>query len=164
MYISRENTAIYSKTTVIMKYFFLADFYEDENAKKLGIDNRPSERFIENIFELVHDLMEPLRGAWGKYCKVNKLGCADWNVTAGYRCDDLIRFYEDKKSSPHWKGLAADFELANNEYAIFHKFAGPWLRNNNIRFDEIIWNIDDRYIHLAIKNNEGKQRAHIKKE
>lgn len=146
-----------------MKYFFLADFYEDSNAKMAGIENTPSEKVIGNIMELVHGVMEPLRSAWGKYCKENGLGGSKWYITAGYRCDELNKYYEGKKSTPHLKGFAVDFELENEEYAMFHSFAGPWLRDNGIRFDEIIWNISEKYIHLSIKNNEGKQRSHIKK-
>ena len=146
-----------------MKYFKISDFYEDKNAERMNINNKPDEKFIVNIMELTHDLLEPLRGAWGAFCKKNNLGNPNWKIIAGYRCDYLNKFYEGKKSSPHLKGFAIDFKLSNNEYSIFHSFAGPWLRDNGIKFDEIIWDFYRNYIHLSIKNNEGKQRSHIKK-
>ena len=147
-----------------MKYFNLYVYYKDEEAKKQGINNRPAEKYIDNILELNHDLVEPLRSAWGKYCKQECLCSPEWHIIAGYRCDELNKFYEGLKSSPHLKGFAVDFELENGQYAIFLNFAGQWLRENNIKFDEIVWKVDKKYIHLAIKNNEGKQRSHIKKE
>ena len=43
-----------------MKYFKISDFYEDKNAERMNINNKPDEKFIVNIMELTHDLLEPL--------------------------------------------------------------------------------------------------------
>ena len=145
-----------------MKYFSLKMFYEDENAKINGINNRPSQKIMNNIKELTNNLLIPLRASWSSFCRKNKLGSPEWEIIAGYRCDEMNKFYEDKKSSSHLKGLAADFKLKNEEYELFLSFAENFLKSENINFDELIWEKKEHCIHLAIKNNEGKQRFHIK--
>ena len=48
-----------------MKYFTLQEFIKSDTAIRLGIDNSPSEIQQKNVIEMVENLLDPLREAWG---------------------------------------------------------------------------------------------------
>lgn len=81
-----------------MKYFTIHELTKSTTAKKLGINNTPSEEELHNIRTLIEVVLDPLRQAWGRPILVN----------SGYRCEALNKAVGGAKTSHHLKGMAAD--------------------------------------------------------
>jgi len=89
----------------ISKNFSYREFEESKTAKDLGITNVISTFEVRNaVRELVLELLQPLRDAWGKPMHVN----------SGYRCPALNEAVGGTPKSQHPKGEAADVR-ANDE-------------------------------------------------
>lgn len=81
-----------------MKYFTIHELTKSTTAKKLEINNTPSEEELHNIRTLIEVVLDPLRQAWGRPILVN----------SGYRCEALNKAVGGAKTSHHLKGMAAD--------------------------------------------------------
>lgn len=80
------------------KYFTLYELTRSDTAKRMGYDNTPTEQITRNLQELVTNVLDPLRLAWGRPIK----------VTSGYRCPKLNKKVGGAASSQHMYGQAAD--------------------------------------------------------
>lgn len=86
-----------------MKYFKLEEFTHSDTAMMQGIDNTPGRIVVENIENLVKNVLDPLREAWGKPLR----------VTSGYRSPKLNVAVGGSRTSHHMKGMAADITTGN---------------------------------------------------
>ena len=80
------------------KYFSLNELTRSDTAKRFGYDNTPTEQITRNLQDLVTNVLDPLRLAWGRPIK----------VTSGYRCPKLNKKVGGAASSQHMYGQAAD--------------------------------------------------------
>ena len=80
------------------KYFSLYELTRSDTAKRMGYDNTPTEQITRNLQDLVTNVLDPLRLAWGRPIK----------VTSGYRCPKLNKKVGGAASSQHMYGQAAD--------------------------------------------------------
>lgn len=134
-----------------MKYFSIKEMYASAKANENGIDNTPPLEVKANLVELVDDLLDPLREAWG----------SGINVTSGYRCKILNTLVGGAPTSAHLSGYAADLFPANKKIREFKQFVVKWLKNNNIQFDQCICETNSRgsqWVHLGLKGSNGRQR------
>lgn len=81
-----------------MRYFTIHELTKSTTAKKLGINNTPSEEELQNIRTLIEVVLDPLRQAWGRPILVN----------SGYRCEALNKAVDGAPTSHHLRGMAAD--------------------------------------------------------
>lgn len=82
-----------------MRYFTISELTHSDKAKELHIDNTPfSYSIVDNLSNLIENLLDPIRDAWGK----------PLNVNSGYRCPALNKAVGGKPTSQHLKGEAAD--------------------------------------------------------
>ena len=81
-----------------MKHFTLTELTRSATARRLGIDNTPSPEAVAALTQLVDNVLDPLREAWG----------APLYVTSGYRCPALNRAVGGVPHSQHILGQAAD--------------------------------------------------------
>ena len=144
-----------------MRYFSLNEFIVSDTAKRLGIDNTPTEYQKNNIYEFVENLLDPLREGWDKYCKKHKLGTGAILVTSGIRSDLLNIAVGGSKTSAHYHGYAADLVPYNGQLSHFKKFCVNWLFDKD--FDQMISEAEDdngtpQWIHIGYKNSAGQQR------
>lgn len=144
-----------------MKYFTMDEFIRSSEAKRLNIDNTPSEYQKNNIKELVDNLLDPLREAWANHCYVNRLGNPALIVNSGIRSKALNDAVGGSKTSAHYHGWAADIIPANGLLSKFKKFCIEWLFDKD--FDQLISEKEDdqgipQWIHIGYKNGMGKQR------
>lgn len=144
-----------------MKYFTMTEFTRSETATRLGIDNTPSKSQKEHIIELVDNLLDPLREAWGKYCRQNRLGSAGIRINSGIRSEQLNEAVGGSKTSAHYVGYAADIAPCNGKMKEFNTFCWNWLQDKD--FDQMILEkIDENgipsWIHIGYKNRSGYQR------
>lgn len=81
-----------------MKHFTIEELTKSAVAQREGIDNTPTAAVMEQLAELVENVLDPLREAWG----------APVTVTSGYRCQALNKAVGGVKNSQHMLGQAAD--------------------------------------------------------
>ena len=146
-----------------MKYFTIDEFIKSDTAKKLGIDNIPSQEQKDHAIELIDNLLDPLREAWGDYCKKNNLGSGAIRVSSGIRSKALNKAVGGSKTSAHYLGYAADLVPYNGNLKEFKKFVWNWLIESGEDFDQFISEDENsksvpQWIHIGYKNSAGKQR------
>ena len=140
------------------QYFTLGELTRSATADKLGIDNTPKEKYIQdNLIELM-DFLDGVREAWTVMCEEKSWGNPAIVVNSGYRCDALNNAIGGSKTSAHSIGAAADIEPANGKNKEFHRFVEKYLLDNHIPFDNLINEYNYSWTHLGLKNREGKQR------
>lgn len=121
-----------------MKYFTLKELCKSETARRKGIDNTPGPEEESNLHALVDNILDPLRGAWGKPIV----------VTSGYRCPALNKAVGGAASSQHMKGQAADIEAYSRSKAD-NKTLFELLRKLGLPFDQLINEFDYDWIHVS---------------
>ena len=135
-----------------MRYFTINELTHSDTAIELGIDNTPNEEIKSHLVQLVEELLDPLREAWGSAIKVN----------SGFRCSRLNRALKGSSpTSAHLVGFAADLVPMNGDITGFKKFCVKWLKENNIQFDQCICETNGQgaqWVHLGLFNLSMQQR------
>ena len=137
------------------KYFELDEFIKSDTAKKKGIDNCPTFEIVENLEELVENILEPLRAAYGMPIR----------ITSGYRCPALNSAVKGSSTSVHMLGRAADCQVGGS-FNKFRDFTVEWFKKTGTKFDQLLIEKDTKsgakWLHIGIRNNAGQQRGQIK--
>lgn len=136
------------------KYFTFKELIASNVTAKRKIDNIPSWTAVAHLQELTEKILEPLRAAWGSSIIVN----------SGYRCDALNKAVGGVSTSAHRLGYAADLFPGNGKIDEFGKFARDWLVKNNVKFDQIIFEVKNkqRWVHVSLRSSTGSQRCETK--
>ena len=136
------------------KYFELNEFIVSREAKRRGLDNTPSFEVVAHLDELVEQILDPLRAAYGMPI----------SVTSGYRCPALNKAVGGVSTSAHLIGYAADLQVGGS-FAKFKTFVDGWFRKSGVRFDQVLIEKNakgEQWVHVGLKNNLGQQRGQIK--
>lgn len=96
-----------NQKTIKSDFFTLEEFTRSSTAKKLKIDNTPSDEVIKNIEYGVQMVLDPLR----------RMLQTPITITSGYRCSALNKAVGGVSNSWHTKGNAADIRVKNEEEA-----------------------------------------------
>ncbi len=135
-----------------MKYFTIDELCHSDKAIALGIENKPNEEIKSHLIQLVEELLDPLREAWGSAIKVN----------SAYRCAKLNSVLKGSSpTSAHLVGYAADLVPCHGSITEFKKFVVKWLKENNIQFDQCICETNGQgaqWVHLGLYNLSMQQR------
>lgn len=131
-------------------YFALKELYISDTAKKQNIDNTPDEETKRHLWELITNLLNPIREAWG----------GPIIISSGYRSPKLNSVVGGAKTSAHLTGYAADLIPGNGQRLKFIKFVQDFLKKSNIPFDQCI-NEYNRWCHVGLYNNTHGQRKQI---
>ena len=138
-----------------MKYFTINELTHSDTAIALGIENKPNHKITEHLVQLIEELLDPLREAWGSAIK----------VTSCYRCAKLNNVLKGSSpTSAHLVGFAADLVPCNGSITEFKKFVVKWLKENNIAFDQCICETNGQgkqWVHLGLYNLSMQQRKQI---
>lgn len=120
-----------------MKYFTIEELCRSTKAKKLGIDNTPSEKAVENMTRLINVVLDPLREAYGKPITTN----------SGYRIPALNKVTKGaSKTSQHMTGEAVDITVGTKEG---NKWLFEYIRDN-LPFDQLIDEYDYSWVHVSL--------------
>lgn len=138
-----------------MKYFTIDELCYSDTAIELGIENKPNKEIESHLIQLVEELLDPLRNAWGSAIR----------VTSGYRCAKLNSVLKGSSpTSAHLVGFAADLVPCHGSITEFKKFVVKWLKENNIQFDQAICETNGKgvqWVHLGLYNLSMQQRKQI---
>lgn len=134
-----------------MKYFTITELTKSATASRRGIDNTPSSTIKANLTELVDNILDPLREAWG----------SPIIVTSGYRCQQLNKAVGGAKSSQHVYGQAADIRTVSDKPSDNKKLFDLILKLN-LPYDQLIDEYGYNWIHVSYSPRNRKQILHIK--
>lgn len=86
-----------------MKYFSFQEMERSDTATRHAIDNTIPSNLKNNVAQLVDNVLDPLREAWGR----------PLIVSSGYRCPVLNKAVGGSATSHHMRGMAADITTGN---------------------------------------------------
>lgn len=146
-----------------MRYFTIKEFTDSYTANAHGIDNTPNDKIKERIIEFIETLLDPLREAWGEYCKKTFKGSSKaLRVSSGYRCSRLNQLIGGSTTSAHMTGYAVDLVPYNGQTRAFFNFCKDYLADKD--FDQLILESNSKgsiWVHIGYKNNADQQRGQV---
>lgn len=135
-----------------MKYFSIDEMVRSTTAKKLGIDNSPSEEIANNLVLFIETVLDPIRQDWG----------GPITVSSGYRCPELNKAVGGVKNSGHQYGFCADLQVKGGVKKLreFADFVFNWMVQHQMKFDEILFEQSGNsvWLHFSWIGKDGKQR------
>ena len=131
----------------LSKNFALSEITHSNTAKRLGIDNEPTETHLQNMQHLVDNLLQPLRDAVGPI-----------RVSSGYRNPTLNRAIGGSRSSQHCKGEALDLQFWQMG-EMNNKVIYDWILQSGLEFDRIINEFDFAWIHISLKKKGSRKQV-----
>lgn len=127
------------------KYFTLEEMTASPTARRLGIDNTPTPDAVIALHNLVKEVLDPLREAWG----------APIVVTSGYRCPKLNSCVGGVRMSQHCLGQAADIRTLSDRPSDNRKLR-DLLIEIALPFDQLIDEFGCDWLHVSYR--EGRNR------
>ena len=133
----------------LSKNFVLSEITRSNTAKRLGIDNEPTKKDLENIQRLITNILQPLR---------NHLGPI--RISSGYRSKELNRAIGGTRNpiSQHCKGEAVDIQFWRDGQ-MCNKEVYDWIIDNAIEFDQMINEFDFSWIHISLKKSNNRREV-----
>lgn len=136
----------------ISKHISFAEATRSATAKKLKIDNTPTDEHLENMMLVAEKVFEPLREYAGHPIGVNSF----------YRSPELNKAIRGSSRSSHMIGAAIDLnslgEKTNKELFDFIM--------ENLTFDQLIWEFGNDYnpkwIHISYIGEEDNRNEVLK--
>ena len=135
-----------------MKFFSIEELTQSATAKRLGIDNTPSDKIKNNLTLFIEKVLDPIREDWG----------SPIIVSSGYRCPELNKAVGGANTSGHQYGYCADLQVKGGMKKIreLADFIFKWMKDHNMKFDELIWEKSGgvTWLHFCWIGKDGKQR------
>ena len=135
-----------------MKYFSIEEMTKSATAKRLGIDNTPSQDILNNLVLFIEKVLDPIREDWG----------SPISVSSGYRCPELNKAVGGANTSGHQYGYCADLQVKGGMKKIreLADFILKWMKDHNMKWDELIWEKSGgvTWLHFCWIGKDGKQR------
>ena len=128
---------------IISKHISYKEATRSITAKRLSVENTPSEEHVTNMQILAEKVFEPLRTHVGKPICINSM----------YRSGDLNKAIGGSKTSQHCKGQAMDIDDTRCKKTNAEMYA--WIKDN-LNFDQMIWEFGDdknpNWVHVSYVN------------
>ena len=135
-----------------MKYFSIEEMTQSATAKRLGIDNTPSDKIKKNLTLFINTVLDPIREDWG----------SPIIVSSGYRCPELNKAVGGANTSGHQYGYCADLQVKGGMKKIreLANFIFEWMKEHQMKYDQIIWEKSGNvtWLHFCWIGKDGKQR------
>ena len=135
-----------------MKYFSIEELTKSATAKRLGIDNTPSDNIKKNLTLFINTVLDPIREDWG----------GPIIVSSGYRCPELNRAVGGAKTSGHQYGYCADLQVKGGMKKVreLANFIFEWMKDHKMKFDELLFEHSGgvTWLHFCWIGKDGKQR------
>lgn len=137
------------------KNFSYDELIASATAKRLGLDNTPSEEEKEKLKQLAEDILQPIRDAWKSPIIVN----------SAYRSEEVNKAVGGVKNSQHRLGEAADITIGGKERnrKLFN-FIYKLINQGKIKVGQLIDEYNYSWIHVSLprKNKVNNQILHLK--
>lgn len=132
-----------------MKYFTIKELCKSDTAIQRKIDNTPNDEITKYLTDLINNILDPLREAWGRPITVN----------SGYRCSQLNSIVGGSKTSQHVLGQAADITTGNpkDNQKLFNL-----IQDLKLPYDQLIDEYNFKWVHVSFGPRNRRQILHIK--
>ena len=127
-----------------MKHFTIKELIRSETAKLMGINNTPPANAIIALHDLVDNVLDPLREAWGGPIR----------VTSGYRCPELNKLVGGTPTIQHQRGEAADITVGNPSR---NRRLLELIKRLNLPVDQCIDEKGCRWIHVSHRRGRNRR-------
>ena len=135
-----------------MKYFSIGEMTRSDTARRLGIDNTPSDDIKKNLTLFINTVLDPIREDWG----------GPIIVSSGYRCPELNAKVGGAKTSGHQYGYCADLQVKGGMKKIreLANFIFEWMKDHKMKFNELLFEHSGgvTWLHFCWIGKDGKQR------
>lgn len=128
-----------------MKYFTIAEMVRSDTADRLAIDNRLPKDLLPNVRNLITNVLDPLREAYGKPITVN----------SGYRCLKLNEAVGGSPTSDHMQGCAADITGGS---PIENKKLFDLVQSLGLPFDQLIDEKGYAWVHVSYRSGKENRK------
>lgn len=133
------------------KYFSIAELTKSSTAIKKKINNTPTKEVENNLNQLIDNILDPLREAWGQPIIVG----------SGYRCEALNRAVGGAAHSQHKLGQAADIHTKSDSVEDNKKLF-ELIKQLKLPFDQLINEYNYNWIHVSYSPRNRRQILNIK--
>lgn len=133
------------------KNFTFEELIASSTAKRLGLDNTPTQQEKSNLKKLAVDILQPIRDKWGSSIV----------VTSGFRSDKVNKAVGGSKTSQHAKGEAADLKIGGvaQNRKLFNLIV-QMIKNKEIQVGQLINEYNYSWIHVSLPR-QGKPNNQI---
>jgi len=131
----------------LSKNFVLSEITRSNTANRLGINNEPTKKDLENLQRIVTNILQPMRNHFGPI-----------RISSGYRSKELNRAIGGSIKSQHCKGEALDIQFWKDGQ-MYNKKIYDWIINNAIEFDQMINEFDFSWIHISLKKSKNRREV-----
>lgn len=133
------------------KYFTIAELVKSDTANKKKINNTPTKQIESNLNQLVDNILDPLREAYGEPII----------VSSGYRCPELNKAVGGAASSQHTLGQAADIHTKSNTKEDNKKLF-DLIKDLKLPYDQLINEYGYKWVHVSYSPRNRRQILNIK--
>ena len=132
-----------------MKYFSITELLRSDTAKRLDIDNTPTDEIKNHLTLFIEKVLDPIREDWGSPIM----------VSSGYRCPELNKAVGGAKNSGHQYGYCADLQV-KGDLRKFSCFVKYWMEKHKMAYDELLYERSGgvTWLHFCWIGKDGKQR------
>lgn len=130
-----------------MKYFTIKEMESSNTADRKKITNHIPEDLLPNMEDLVNNVLDPLREAYGKPIR----------VTSGYRCEALNKAVAGAKNSDHLKACAADIVGTPNNKEENRKLF-ELVQSLGLSFRQLIDEYNYSWVHVSYDKTDNKNQ------
>tara|TARA_R110000764_G_scaffold38831_10_gene86412 strand:+ start:38 stop:499 length:462 start_codon:yes stop_codon:yes gene_type:complete len=138
---------------MLSKHVSMKEGVYSTTAKRLGLDNAPTEEHIKNMELLCEKIFEPLRKAVGGPIKINSF----------YRGEKLNKAIGGSSKSQHCHGQAMDID---DKYSYMSNADMYKYIKRVLDFDQMIWEFGDDdnpdWIHVSYVSSEANRNRCLK--
>ena len=131
----------------LSKNFALSEITHSNTAKRLGIENEPTEEHLQNMQNLINLLIQPMRDSLGPI-----------RISSGYRNPQLNRAIGGSSSSQHCKGEALDIQFWQMG-KMMNELIYEWVLDSGLEFDQMINEFDFAWIHISLKAKDNRKQV-----
>lgn len=128
-----------------MKYFTISELCRSIQGDEAGIKNVPDPLAVANLHELVENVLDPLREAWGGPITVN----------SGFRCNELNILVGGATNSHHKQGMAADITVGSKDK---NRKLFELVLKLKLPFTQLIDEKHYRWIHISYDRTDLRQQ------
>lgn len=134
------------------KNFSYDELIASSTAKRLGLDNTPTEKEKEKLRELAEYILQPIRDAWKSPIIVN----------SAFRSEAVNKAVGGVKNSQHRLGEAADITIGGRERnrKLFN-FIQKLIQKGDIYVGQLIDEYNYSWIHVSLPRTNGKPNNQI---
>ena len=128
--------------------FTLEELTESATAKRLGIDNKPSEQIRLNLKALCEKVLQPLRNKFRNPIR----------ISSGYRCQALNKAVGGVSTSQHLKGEAADINIGIPSNRKLFEVAEKMIKEGQLEVGQLINERGYQWIHISLPDKKHKNQ------